>query len=402
MIVPSLKNRMRRIGLILSVACFSSLIFYRIGYCVPALTATQEIEQPDGYRFEARQWGDERAHGWETADGYTIEKNPETNYWHYTPKQTGGVQLQAAGMVGDEHATAGLSKHIRPAENADPRNYGSSVNTGPMSGGGAILQSLSVQRSLVSGTRPIPVMMVNFSNTSTTFDSSDFQSLLFGTGTNSMKDYYEEVSYGAFSVAPGKAGVAGWYTASNTHAYYGANDGSGYDKHPAALVIETVAAADPEVDFSEYDSDGDCYVDAVVIIHQGSGEEAGGPGTDIWSHQWDLASAAWFGDGTGVYTTNDHAACGDIKIKDYVIQPEKLYGGIQTVGVFTHEYGHVLGLPDLYDVDYSSSGIGLGVDEQRLLGVCEPAGRQPGPSVRLEQIHAGLGGSCDRHHPDGQ
>jgi hypothetical protein len=99
-------------------------------------------------------------------------------------------------------------------------------------------------------------------------------------------------------------------------------------------------------------------VDAVVIIHQGSGEEAGGPASDIWSHQWDLASAAYFGDGTGVYTTNDHAACGDIKIKDYVIQPEKLYGGIQTVGVFTHEYGHVLGLPDLYDVDYSSNGIG--------------------------------------------
>jgi immune inhibitor A len=241
---------------------------------------------------------------------------------------------------------------------AGPKKSRSSANTGQRSDGGAILQSSSVHRSLVAGTRPIPVMMVNFSDTSPTFDSADFESVLFGTGTKSLKDYYEEVSYGNFSVAPGSAGVTGWYTASGTHAYYGENDAYGYDKHPAQLVIETVSAADAAIDFSEYDSDGDCYVDAVVIIHQGSGEEAGGPDSDIWSHQWDLASAAYSGDGTGVYTTDDHATCGNIKIKNYVIQPEKLYGGIQTVGVFAHEYGHILGLPDLYDVDYSSSGIG--------------------------------------------
>jgi hypothetical protein len=45
-------------------------------------------------------------------------------------------------------------------------------------------------------------------------------------------------------------------------------------------------------------------------------------------------------------------------VNDYVIQPERLGSGIQTIGVFAHEYGHVLGLPDLYDIDYSSNGIG--------------------------------------------
>jgi immune inhibitor A len=358
MIVPSRRIKMLRKGLILSVACFSSFIFFRTGYCVPALPTIHQIEQPDGFRFTARLWGDEKTHGWETVDGYTIEKDPATNYWQYTREQTGGVQLQSTGMVGEDNATAGLSKHLRPIASTNPRNYSSSANTNRNSSSGVVLQSGSVQRSLVSGTRPIPVIMINFNDTATTYDPPDFQSTLFGTGTNSMKDYYTEVSYGAFSVAPGSSGVTGWYTAAGTHAYYGENDASGYDKHPAELVIETVTAADAAVDFSEYDSDGDCYVDAVVIIHQGSGEEAAGPASDIWSHQWDLASAAYFGDGTGVYTTNDDAACGDIKIKDYVIQPEKLYNGIQTVGVFAHEYGHVLGLPDLYDIDYSSNGIG--------------------------------------------
>jgi immune inhibitor A len=361
MTVQNRSIKLPRIVEILSTVCLISLFFVPIGLCMPALPAPHQMEQPNGYRFSARLWGDEKNHGWETIDGYTIAKDPVTKYWYYTPNQDRAIQLQSAAMVGTNGAPAGLTAHLRPAGSAHPRNYNSSVSSAPISNQGgrnAMLQSSTIQRTPVTGTRKIPVLMVNFSDTTPTYDHADFQNLLFGTGTGSMKDYYEEVSYGAFSVAPGSAGVTGWYTASGTHAYYGENDADGYDKHPGELVRETVAAADATVDFSEYDSDGDCYVDAVVIVHQGSGEEAGGPANDIWSHQWDLASAAYFGDGAGPYTTNDHAACGDIKINDYVIQPETLDGGIQTVGVFAHEYGHVLGLPDLYDIDYSSSGIG--------------------------------------------
>ena len=342
---------MFRKAVIISFVCLASLIFSRTGYCVPAVTSTRQFTQPDGSTFTARLWGDEKAHGWETMDGYTIVKDPETNYWCYARLQAGTGELLPAGIVGDESAKAGLSEHLRPAAYT-------SLRTLSLSRSAATLYPGSLSRTPVTGSRPIPVLMVNFSDTATTYDSSDFDSLLFGTGIHSMKDYYEEVSYGAFSVAAGTDGIIDWYTALTNHDYYGENDAEGNDKHPAELVIATVAAADTAVDFSEYDSDGDCYVDAVVIIHQGSGEEAGGPVTDIWSHRWNLHSAHYFGDGTGIYTTDDTAACGAIKIDDYVIQPETLYGDIQTVGVFAHEYGHVLGLPDLYDIDYSSEGIG--------------------------------------------
>ena len=80
----------------------------------------------------------------------------------------------------------------------------------------------------------------------------------------SMKDYYEEVSYGAFTVSAGPSGVAGWYAASKRHNYYGRNDIYGYDVHPAELVIEALQAADAAgFDFAPYDMDGDCYVDVV-------------------------------------------------------------------------------------------------------------------------------------------
>jgi hypothetical protein len=65
-------------------------------------------------------------------------------------------------------------------------------------------------------------------------------------------------------------------------------------------------------------------------------------------------------------------------VNDYVIQPERLGSGIQTIGVFAHEYGHVLGLPDLYDIDNSSNGIGdWGLMSSGAWGAVNRAGDSP-------------------------
>ncbi|HHT9114734.1 MAG TPA: M6 family metalloprotease domain-containing protein [Candidatus Wunengus sp. YC65] len=212
-----------------------------------------------------------------------------------------------------------------------------------------------------TGTANIPVILINFSDTTTTYSKTDFNTLLFVTGNNSMKDYYNEVSYGKFSVSAGSSGVVGWYTASKTHDYYGQNNTQGNDTWAADLVYEAVKAADAAVDFSAYDMDGDGYVDAVNIVHQGKDAASSGNSTDIWSHRWSLSSAKYYGQSHyDEYTTNDKNSTGNyVKINDYTIEAEQTYDGTQeTVGVFAHEYGHALGLPDLYDTDYSSYGIG--------------------------------------------
>ncbi len=340
---------MSKIAIIALIAFLISLVLIQIAYCVPALDTVRQIEQPDGTAFAARLWGDETGHGWETLDGYTVIKDPATKFWHYARVDQTTHKLTAAGIVSATRPPANLQKHQRLKATDARRILRNNVLRG---------ESMSVEHAAVTGSNPLPVMMINFNDTATTYDAADFENLLFGAGSNSMKAYYEEVSYGAFTIAPGTAGVTGWYTAANTMAHYGQNDAYGYDRHPGELVIEAVAAADGAVDFSEFDTDGDCYVDAVVIVHQGPGEEAGGLSDTIWSHHWNLNSASYWGDGTGQYTTNDVGACGPIIVNDYVIQPERLGSGIQTIGVFAHEYGHVLGLPDLYDIDYSSNGIG--------------------------------------------
>jgi hypothetical protein len=97
-----------------------------------------------------------------------------------------------------------------------------------------------------------------------------------------------------------------------------------------------------------------------MIIHTGGGAEAG-DNDNIWSHRSNFSSA-----GIGEYTTNDAKDGGGfIKIDDYIIQPEQSGSGATTdpqvkIGVFCHEFGHILGLPDLYDTKNPATSEGVG------------------------------------------
>ncbi len=191
------------------------------------------------------------------------------------------------------------------------------------------------------------------------YSNEHFQDMIFGDngykGPNgedliSMKQYYNEQSGGSLEI-DGK--VAGWYTLPNTAAYYGGNV-DGDDANPKNAVAEALelVAQDPNVNLADFDKedlydldrDGnynepDGIIDYLMVLHAGVGEEAGGGslGSDaIWSHSWDL------GDIYNIPGT-------DYSAYDYTFEPED-----GAAGVFVHEFGHNLGLPDEYDTIYSS------------------------------------------------
>jgi M6 family metalloprotease-like protein/uncharacterized delta-60 repeat protein len=339
---------------LLHIFCFV-LAMYKAAEAVPAAPVVHTLRQADGTTFAARQWGDERRHGWETLDGYTIVFNAASGNWHYATLDAAGRLVPSARVVGQDSPAPDVPQYLRPQRL--PRDRTTEPREAPELGEALPLEN-SKKVVPSTGTASLPVILINFHDTATTYTQPQFDTLLFGIGNNSMSDYYDEVSYLNFAL---DGAVVGWYTAANNHDYYGANDPSGSDQWPGDLVYEAVQAADPTVDFSDYDNDGDCYVDVVAIVHQGTGEENSGNNTDIWSHRWSLQSAKNAGRSHhGAYTTNDPCpGGGSIKVNDYIIQPEQLNdGGITTVGVFCHEFGHALGLPDLYDTDYSSEGIG--------------------------------------------
>ncbi|WP_422392733.1 immune inhibitor A domain-containing protein [Mesobacillus harenae] len=241
-----------------------------------------------------------------------------------------------------------------------------------------------------------------------------FQDMVFGengykgpNGENlvSMKQYYEQQSGGSYTF---EGTVAGWYTADNPAAYYGANVPApdGNDKAARSLVYEALkkAAVDPNVDLSEYDqwdrddydADGvynepDGLIDHLMVIHAGVGEEAGGGslgGDAIWSHRSKLGSGP-------VAVPNAHSESdrwgGVLGAWDYTIMPED-----GAAGVFAHEYGHDLGLPDEYDTQYTGAGepvsywsIMSGGSWAGIIPGTEPTGFSPYAKQMLQNLHGG-------------
>ncbi|MFZ3579103.1 immune inhibitor A domain-containing protein [Virgibacillus sp. DJP39] len=240
-----------------------------------------------------------------------------------------------------------------------------------------------------------------------------FQNMIFGQdgyegpdGKNlvSMKQYYEAQSGNSYTV-DGK--VAGWYTADHPAAYYGGNVPApdGNDARARTLVYEalTKAGQDPNVDLSEYDEwdrddyDGDGVqaepdgiIDHLMVIHAGVGEEAGGGslgGDAIWSHRWNLGRLVAVPGGS----SDSDRFGGLLGAYDYTIEPED-----GAAGVFAHEYGHDLGLPDEYDTQYTGAGEAVSYwsimasgSWAGAIGGTEPSGFSAYAKEKLQAWHGG-------------
>ncbi|MGI5525065.1 immune inhibitor A domain-containing protein [Micromonospora sp. CA-259024] len=210
------------------------------------------------------------------------------------------------------------------------------------------------------------------------FHREHYQEMFYGDG-ESMRDFYLKQSGGRYTVS---GDVSDWVTVPFNEARYGSNaipesDGSwNFVKDSATSWYDSQVEAGktPEQikqylaqfdiwDRYDFDGDGDfnepdSYIDHFQAVHAGEGEEAGGgaEGEDaIWSHRWaafpNLAGTAGpAGNKAGGVQIGDTG----MWIRDYTTEPEN--GGL---GVFAHEYGHDLGLPDLYDTVGGDNGVGF-------------------------------------------
>lgn len=196
-------------------------------------------------------------------------------------------------------------------------------------------------------------ILVQFTDNPATAPATFFDTLLFGTGPQTVRGYYAEASYGLLDIVGvqiEKPSALGWRTAPQSYAYYvnGQNCTGSYPNNCQKLTEDLVAQVNPLVNFAQYDNNGDGYVDTVFIIHAGSGAEATGSPDMIWSHSW------W---------TRTEPLVDGVRVGSYTTEPEFWFNvsastSDMTHGVYVHELGHAFGLPDLYDVDYSSAGVG--------------------------------------------
>jgi immune inhibitor A len=217
----------------------------------------------------------------------------------------------------------------------------------------------------VVGVGVMAVVLIDFPDRpadTTMHPNSEYDHIIFSTGTyptGSMNDFFIENSYDLFSL---DGDVIGWTRTSYPYSHYDDNN-YGLSYGGGMVAGDAAQLTDDVVDYSLYDSDGpdgvpnsgddDGYVDAFTVIHSGLGAEETGSVHDIWSHAGYIS-----------YTTNDpRLGGGFIQIDRYTIQPEERLNAdgdtlITGISVICHEYGHVLGLPDLYDGSRYTWGIG--------------------------------------------
>jgi immune inhibitor A len=198
------------------------------------------------------------------------------------------------------------------------------------------------------------VIMVGFSDHPGLMPPAYFDSLVFGGGFGpwgpTLRNFYNRASYGNLTIVTvNYPSTLGWRTAPHGNYYYTAQGGDSsfgmgtYPNNSQGLCEWAVASVDPLVNFANYDNNGDGQVDGIILIHAGRGAEVSGDTLDIWSHEWNITPQTRDG----------------VTISYYCIVPEIWYAAYDmTIGVYCHEFGHILGLPDLYDYGYDSFGLG--------------------------------------------
>lgn len=304
-----------------SVICFLIMMLALSAWAVPAKPGLwKTIRLTDGTEVRARLCGDEHGHFWLTEDGQGYRESDDADV--YAPINIEQVQEQALAR--------------RSALNSQPRRLKSASKV-----------SLG-SRTRYEGRKKGLVILAQF--TDVKFQSSNNLALYkrilneegFSQGRfrGSVKDYFTTQSAGLFEL---DFDVIGPLTLKYGQKYYGQNDIDGYDMRAEEMIKEVCTQADSQVDYADYDWDGDGEVELVFVIYAGNGEADGGSSNTIWPHMFYLNQ--YFG---------QTLKFDSINVNTYACSNETApSGAIEGIGCLCHEFSHGFGFPDFYDTEYS-------------------------------------------------
>ena len=309
-------------------------------HAVPAIPHPIVMTQPNGDTLTVRIKGDERINWYESMDGYTLLFN-HAGYLSYAQLDVNG-DLQPSEIIATaiEHRNSTVQSFLNTIEK---RLFFSDLQTQLRLQVWQIEENAQTRNTReVIGQYKTICAFVQFPEKAMTIPMSRFESLMnqlgyTTTGSGSVRDFFRESSYNQFDLIITLTGV---YTAPNSESYYAGSNGTANCQSLARWLAQQVAA-EPDINFADYDSDNDGVVDGFHFVFAGRGQEDGaGPGT-IWSHKWEFSPAV---------TQNGKS------ISIYSCSPEYLFDNISTIGVICHEMTHAFGAMDFYDTNYETGG----------------------------------------------
>ena len=336
-------------------------------YSIPARPIPITKVQVDGTSLKVCLRGDERFHYTTTTDNMPVIQGYDGNYY-YASIKGGNIECSKILAHNDNERSNEEKEYVIHSKGILVEYIETQCNL-ELSQRAYFVQDRRAcatrgvgQRTTYRGKKKGLVILVNFSNLKMITDDAhnEFykQFNLVGYNHNnhigSVHDYFYDQSYGTFDLS---FDVVGPVTVSKEYSYFGANSSwnSRSDIHVGQMISEACNLADDEVNFSDYDWDGDGEVDQVYVIYAGYGEASGAPANTIWPHEFSLTGCAYNGDGDGPLTLDG------VKIDTYACSCELFgYSGKTMMGIGTacHEFSHCLGLPDFYDVKYNG-GFGM-------------------------------------------
>lgn len=308
------------------------------------------LAQPDGMPFWARHYGDEWDNGVETLDGYTVLRDAGTRIWKYAEKTLRGELIPSAAIVGRD-----APRFIQPKLRAELAPGAANPRTA------AEIRPLDAPQL---GARAALIILVQFQNQTAQTTANTWAAKIFGP-SGSVKAHYAASSYNQFDLVPaaeshGSAsdGIVGWLTLNYNHPNTAGSTGSANQQ----ITRDALIAADPYVNFAAYDTNNNGVISAdelmIVVIVAGNETSFGGStnscAPSVWGHKWTL-----FG-GVSPVTLDGKSIGGSGygQFGEMHCRNSNPPGSPATIGIIAHEMGHLLGLPDLYDTDGSSIGVG--------------------------------------------
>lgn len=412
--------------LVFFMLAFSLCLAPSAAYAGPALEIEQGYVQPDGATFQAGQRGDEFFHYVRTTEGLLVQKSPADQTWYYVTSEGFGLALGpradeaapanalAPSVLANDTGKMAYSALGGGAYVPRDRGVGEAVTLSDIeaaqaaSGAGA-RNARSVAQTETS--LPLITIVIGFAGDEGTNlgpddivtgpdgstwkaseqryrDDYDWNRLLY-SGENSITNYYATMSNDKFSWTPATEETSAYGEGGNTNAYDAPGDGvihvtldrnhgnwkgaefmspEAKDQHDA--YVDALNEASQYIDFATYDANGNGVLEPteVCLLFIVAGYESSGGEIDpsTWACRWQLSSMDK--DSFAPATIVNPITHSEIVVDDYITMGEILTNDVVTAqpmptSTVAHELGHYLGLPDLYDVNYTSYDPDATVDQ---------------------------------------
>ena len=309
------------------------------------------LEQPDGTTVQVTVVGDEFAHVYRTLDNLPLMLNQQGFYCYAVADESGLVlasDVPARDIALRSASDIAFISSIN-AESVGQRLLEQKLQRSPM----RAAENTSAGKGLYHSDYPTTgspkslVILAQFTDVKFSVENpADFYDRYFHGEDfhdynipGSIDEYFRLSSNGNFTP---QFDVYGPVTLSNNQAYYGANGYNG-DARAHECVYDACVALDGEINFADYDTDGDGVVDNIYVIYAGQGESDYGSANTIWPHSWNLE-----------YGLGYRPKLDDVYLSRYGVSNEWAFDAPAGPGIYVHEFGHVIGLADHYDVNYGT------------------------------------------------